>query len=58
MRVRDDPVLIIGGGPAGLATALELAHQHIAAVVIERSAYDDLRIGEHLTPLGVLQLGR
>ena len=56
MRVRDYAVLIIGGGPAGLATALELAHQHIAAVVIERSGYDDLRIGEHLTPLGVLQL--
>ena len=28
----------------------------IAAMVIERSAYDDLRIGEHLTPAGVLQL--
>ena len=56
MRARDDTVLIVGGGPAGLATALELAHQHIAAMVVERSAYDDLRIGEHLTPPGVLRL--
>jgi flavin-dependent dehydrogenase len=56
VRARDDTVLIIGGGPAGLATALELRHRHIAAVVIERSAYNDLRIGEHLTPKGVLQL--
>ena len=56
MRTRDDTVLIVGGGPAGLATALELAHQHIAAMVVERSAYNDLRIGEHLTPPGVLRL--
>ena len=58
MRARDDAVLIVGGGPAGLATALELAHQHIAAMVVERSAYNDLRIGEHLTPPGVLDSGR
>jgi flavin-dependent dehydrogenase len=56
VRARDDAVLIVGGGPAGLATALELAHQHIAAMVVERSAYNDLRIGEHLTPPGVLRL--
>jgi flavin-dependent dehydrogenase len=56
VRARDDTVLIIGGGPAGLATALELKHRHIAAVVLERSTYGDLRIGEHLTPAGVLEL--
>jgi flavin-dependent dehydrogenase len=49
-------VLILGGGPAGLAAALELARRHIGALVIERSAYDDIRIGEHLTPPAVLQL--
>jgi len=53
---RADTVLIVGGGPAGLATALELRRRHIAAVVIERSAYEDRRIGEHLTPQGVLDL--
>jgi flavin-dependent dehydrogenase len=49
-------VLIVGGGPAGLATAIELARQGLAAMVIERSAYDDLRIGEHLQPASVLRL--
>jgi flavin-dependent dehydrogenase len=53
---RDYSVLIIGGGPAGLATAIELGHRGIAAIVVERSAYNDNRIGEHLTPAGVLQL--
>jgi flavin-dependent dehydrogenase len=56
VRTRDYSVLIVGGGPAGLATALELAHRRIAALVVERSAYNDLRVGEHLTPAGVLQL--
>jgi 2-polyprenyl-6-methoxyphenol hydroxylase-like FAD-dependent oxidoreductase len=30
------PVLIAGGGPVGLATAVELAHHGIASVIIER----------------------
>jgi flavin-dependent dehydrogenase len=50
------PVLIVGGGPAGLATAIALAEQNIAALVVERSVYDDERIGEHLQPSAVLQL--
>ena len=53
---RNYSVLIIGGGPAGLATAMELVRCGIAATVIERSTYNDVRIGEHLTPAGVLQL--
>jgi flavin-dependent dehydrogenase len=50
------PVLVVGGGPAGLATAIALAEQNIAALVVERTAYDDVRIGEHLHPSAVLQL--
>ena len=53
---RSHPVLVVGGGPAGLATAIELTGHGIAAVVIERTVYDDLRIGEHLQPAAVLQL--
>jgi flavin-dependent dehydrogenase len=49
-------VLIIGGGPAGLATAIALARLGIGAVVVERTAYADLRVGEHLAPAGVLKL--
>lgn len=30
------PVLIAGGGPVGLATAVELAHHGVASVVVER----------------------
>lgn len=56
MRAQDLPVLIIGGGPAGLATALELVRRHIAAIVVERGTYHGFRIGEHLTPAGVLRL--
>lgn len=55
-RDRGHPVLIVGGGPAGLATAIELAAQRIGAVVVERSGYDDVRVGEHLKPSAVLQL--
>lgn len=48
--------LIVGGGPAGLAVAIALARRHIAAIVIERTAYADVRIGEHLSPAGVMKL--
>jgi len=51
-----DSVLILGGGPAGLSAAIALARQGISALVIERSAYDDIRIGEHIAPAAVLQL--
>jgi len=56
--VRDQAcsALIVGGGPAGLATAMELAKRGVGALVVERGAYDDIRIGEHLSPAGVLQL--
>ena len=56
MPHRGHPVLIVGGGPSGLATAIELAAQGIVAVVVERSDYDDVRVGEHLKPSAVLQL--
>jgi 2-polyprenyl-6-methoxyphenol hydroxylase-like FAD-dependent oxidoreductase len=49
-------VLVVGGGPAGLATAIALAEQNIAALVVERGVYDDGRIGEHLEPSAVVQL--
>jgi len=56
VRPRAHAVLIVGGGPAGLATAIELSRRGIAALVVERSDYDDVRVGEHLYPAAVLQL--
>jgi flavin-dependent dehydrogenase len=56
VRHRRNSVLIVGGGPAGLATAIELSKFGICALVIERSGYDDVRVGEHLQPSAVLQL--
>ncbi len=48
--------MIVGGGPAGLATALELARRGIDALVVERSSYQNLRVGEHLQPSAVSRL--
>jgi flavin-dependent dehydrogenase len=42
--------VIIGGGPAGAAAAIELARHGHAVLVLERSRYDNVRIGETLPP--------
>ncbi len=45
-------VAILGGGPAGMATALSLLQHNpaLTVVVVERSGYDQPRIGETLPP--------
>ena len=53
-------VAIIGGGPAGSATAIALARAGRSVVVIERTLYDNVRIGETVPPktrLLLCQLG-
>jgi flavin-dependent dehydrogenase len=47
------PILILGGGPTGLAAALHVVKGGGSALVVERGRYDELRIGEHLPPDGV-----
>jgi flavin-dependent dehydrogenase len=43
-------VAIVGGGPAGLASAIALAQEGIGCHVIERTDYATPRIGEHIPP--------
>jgi len=43
-------VIVLGGGPAGAATALALARAGRAVTVLERSRYDSPRVGEVLPP--------
>ncbi len=62
------PVLIVGGGPVGLAAALELAHHGIASVVIEprlevswlrpRAKTTSARTMEHLRRWGIADIVR
>jgi len=43
-------VVVIGGGPAGSVTALELSREGYSVAIIERSDYKNMRIGETLPP--------
>ncbi len=50
-------VVIVGGGPCGLATALRLVRNAFRVAVIEKGSYLQPRIGEHLpsSAMSVLQ---
>ncbi len=41
--------LVVGGGPTGIATALAAQDHGLHVVVVERSDYSDIRLGEHLS---------
>lgn len=43
-------MLVVGGGPAGSALALDLSRRGFLVAIIERSAYRDFRVGETLPP--------
>ena len=49
-------VVVIGGGPAGTAAAIELARSGRSVALFEQSHYDQLRIGETLPPLARIPL--
>ena len=43
-------MLVAGGGPAGSALALDLSRRGFRIAIVERSAYQDFRVGETLPP--------
>ena len=43
-------MLVAGGGPAGSALALDLSRRGFRVAIVERSAYQDFRVGETLPP--------
>jgi flavin-dependent dehydrogenase len=49
-RCVDTDVLIVGGGPAGIATSLALDSAGFVVCVLEQSTYETPRVGEHLAP--------
>jgi flavin-dependent dehydrogenase len=51
-------VVVVGGGPAGTAVAIELARAGRSVALFEQSHYDQLRIGETLPPLARIPLLR
>ncbi|MEA2222267.1 MAG: hypothetical protein QOH83_643 [Solirubrobacteraceae bacterium] len=51
-------IAVVGGGPAGATAALTLARLGVNAVVVERSRYDEPRVGETLPPPGRALLRR
>ena len=55
--VRAD-VVVVGGGPAGTSCAISLAKMGQQVVVLERSCYEKVRVGETLPPTVRLLLGR
>jgi len=43
-------VLVIGGGPAGIAASILLARAGLTVAIVERSNYESTRVGETLPP--------
>ena len=48
MKSSNIKIGIIGGGPAGIATAIKLKQNNYEVVIFEASNYDKVTVGEHL----------
>jgi flavin-dependent dehydrogenase len=53
MNTHPVKVTVVGGGPAGLATALTLLSYSYDVTVVERTDYNRVCIGEHLPPAAI-----
>jgi flavin-dependent dehydrogenase len=58
MMPRVFDIVIIGGGPAGTATAIHLVQEGLSVLVLEASSYDRRRHGETLPPTITARLKR
>jgi flavin-dependent dehydrogenase len=55
-RDRRPSVVIVGGGPAGLAAACELARLSLGVTLVEKNGFASTRVGEHIGPAAVQRL--
>jgi flavin-dependent dehydrogenase len=56
MARKQHPIIIIGGGPAGAASALYLLRKGITPIIVERDAHPRYHVGESLTGATALAL--
>ncbi len=49
-------IVVIGGGPSGIAAAIELVRSGFTVAIVEKSAYETDRAGEVLLPEGCARL--
>ena len=56
MPSKRHPVVILGGGPAGAATAMYLLRQGITPVIVERDDHPRYHVGESLTGASAIAL--
>ena len=56
MARKQHPAIIIGGGPAGAASALYLLRKGITPIIVERDSHPRYHVGESLTGATALAL--
>ncbi len=49
-------IVVIGGGPSGIASAITLVQAGYSVAIIERTQYDQARVGETLPPIARVPL--
>ena len=49
-------VLVLGGGPAGYSTSIQLAQLGYSVIVLEKTNYTNVRVGEIITPDSIVSL--